>query len=466
MAPKIALGLFGLGIVVFVHELGHFIAARLVGIDVEAFSIGWGNPILKKKIGPVEYRLGMFPIGGYCKMKGEADFSLGLNQQEAGGQPPPPEKGSFFSASPWRRIIVSFLGPFFNFIFAVLVFSSLWGIGFEIAALENRIVLVSDIVPGSTYPADEGGLRTGDRIIEIKGRKIENYHDIQENIATNPEALLPIKVEREGRIIELSLRPSLEKSTGAGRIGIYNWTEPVISRVVEGSLAEGAGLQKGDRILKVNGIDFLYTVALIRLLEERPENLSVEYERDARIMGTEINLGAAENGLTESPPGSPTVFPPDIGIRWETITSHTPRLNPLSALVKGTGQTWKTFIISAKSLSLLFRGIDLTQAVSGPIRITYMMGEVAAEGFGQSFGLGITSMANFLALISIALCIMNLLPLPVLDGGMIILHTVEAIRRKPPPPRAVYVFQTVGVVIIFSLMIFAVFGDILFFVRR
>jgi regulator of sigma E protease len=170
-----------------------------------------------------------------------------------------------------------------------------------------------------------------------------------------------------------------------------------------------------------------------------------------------MDLSYAENGVTETM---------DLGIRWETITYHTPRLNPLRALVKGTAETWKTFVVSAKSLSLLFRGIDLTQAVSGPIRITYMVGEVAAEGFGQSFGLGISSLANFLALISIALCLMNLLPLPILDGGMIVLQAVEAIRRKPPHPRAVYVFQTVGVVIIFSLMIFAVFGDILFFVRR
>jgi regulator of sigma E protease len=118
--------------------------------------------------------------------------------------------------------------------------------------------------------------------------------------------------------------------------------------------------------------------------------------------------------------------------------------------------------MSVQSLSLLFRGVDLTQAVSGPVRITLMLGDAAAEGFGQSFGLGIRTMANFLALISIALCIMNLLPIPIVDGGMIVLFFIEWIRRKPLNSKVIYVFQTVGVVIIFSLMAFALFGDILF----
>jgi len=134
--------------------------------------------------------------------------------------------------------------------------------------------------------------------------------------------------------------------------------------------------------------------------------------------------------------------------------------------MKGAQETWKTFVVSLRSLSLLFRGIDLTQAVSGPIRITYMVGDVATEGFGQSIGTGLSSMANFLALISIALCIMNLLPLPVLDGGMILLFIIETVKGHPLRPKTIYAFQTVGVVLIFGLMIFAVFGDILFLARR
>ena len=164
---KIALGLVGLGIVVFIHELGHFLAARLMGIDVEAFSIGWGNPILKKKIGAVEYRLGMFPIGGYCKMRGDTEFQEAWEKHASGVEP---VKGTFYGARPWRRIVVCLAGPVFNLIFAVIVLSIIWGIGFERQTLENRIVLASEIDVGNEFPADRAGFQTGDRIIEVDGK--------------------------------------------------------------------------------------------------------------------------------------------------------------------------------------------------------------------------------------------------------------------------------------------------------
>ncbi|MDR2028503.1 MAG: RIP metalloprotease RseP [Treponema sp.] len=448
---KILLGLIGLGVVVFVHELGHFLAARMVGIDVEAFSLGWGKPLFKKKIGAVEYRIGMVPIGGYCKMRGENEFQEAYEQK---AQAIPRTKGTFYGTGPFRRIIVCFAGPFFNIVFAVLVLSIIWGIGFEINTMDNRIVLVSDISPGEKYPADEAGLMTGDRILEIAGRPVANYHDIQENITINPEKLLPLKVERGGQIHDLQVRPGLDKSTGAGKIGVYFWTDPVISAVSEGSPAAIAGLRKGDRILRINGRDFPYTVALFSIIRDQPPVLALDFEREGQILSADLVLSYTEEGLA------------NIGLEYQTIQLHSPPFSPWGALAKGAEETWKTFVVSFKSLALLFRGIDLTQAVSGPVRITYMVGEVAAEGFGQSVGAGLSSMANFLALISIALCIMNLLPLPILDGGQIVLFIVEAIKGHPLHPKTIYVFQTVGVVLVFGLMLFAVFGDILFLTRH
>jgi regulator of sigma E protease len=451
LLAKILLGLAGLGVVVFVHELGHFIAARRAGIAVEAYSIGWGTPIHRKTAGGVEYRLGIFPIGGYCKMKGENEFR---EAYENNANAIPRTKGSFYGAGPLRRIIVAAAGPGFNLLFAVLVLSILWGIGFDVHTLDNRIVLVSDVDPGETYPADQGGLQTGDRIVDINGKPVANYHDIQELIATNPEKNLPIRALRNGEIVDLTVRPSLDKSSGAGKIGVYFWSEPVISAVAEGSPAALAGLREGDRITRINGEDFAYTVALFRILRSQPPVLKVEYERNGRPLQTDLVMRYADTGAE------------DIGISYESIRFRTPRLSPVGALAKGAREAGKTFALSVKSFALLFRGIDLTQAVSGPVRITYMVGDIAAEGFTQSFGAGINSMASFLALISIALCIMNLLPLPVLDGGSIILFVLEIIKRRPLHPRFVSVFQTVGAVLIFGLMLFAVFGDILFLTRR
>ena len=155
----------------------------------------------------------------------------------------------------------------------------------------------------------------------------------------------------------------------------------------------------------------------------------------------------------------------ELGIIFQSLQYRTPHLSPFAAIAKGSQEAWKTLAVSVKSLSLLFRGVDLTKAVSGPVRITYMLGDVAAAGFSQSAGDGIRNMAEFLCLISVALCVMNLLPLPILDGGLILLFIIEIIRRRPLNPKAISVFQTVGVVLIFGLMAFAVFGDVLYLIH-
>jgi regulator of sigma E protease len=447
---KIILGLIGLGVVVLVHELGHFIAARLTGIEVEAFSIGWGRPVLRKKIGGVEYRLGLFPLGGYCKMKGEAEYQAAISKPEAEISR---VQGSFFGAKPWRRIVVSASGPLANVVFAAFVFMLIWGAGFEIRSLDNRVVLASEINPGDQYPADDAGLKTGDRIVEIAGRPVTNYYDIQENIASRGGLATAIKALREGTVLDIELTPRIDKSSGAGKIGVYYWADPVVAAVSPDSPAHIGGLEKGDRIVAVNGSKIPYTVALLPLLRDSPPLFNIEYLRGDTTQNTTLVLSYDDKGSA------------DIGIEFETISYPVPGLPPHRAVLKGLGETWKSLALSLRSFTLLFK-VDLTQAVSGPVRITYMVGDVAAEGFGQGLREGLISMGNFLALISIALCIMNLLPIPVLDGGMIVLFILEGIIRRPIKARTIYIFQTVGVVVIFGLMIFAVFGDILFLAGR
>ena len=446
---QIVLGLIGLGILVFIHELGHFTAARAVGIKVDAFSIGWGNPILKKKIGDTEYRLGLFPIGGYCKMHGDSDYNNEAYENILKGIKP--EKGSFLAAPPLSRIIVSFGGPFFNLLFAVVLLSFLWGFGFEINTFENKIVLASEISAGETYPADIAGLQSGDRIVEINGRQISYFHEIQENIALNPDRTLPITVERGGRLMQMNITPSLDRSSGAGRIGIYFWAQPEIGFVLEGSPAQNAGLMPGDIILSANGTALNNSIDLMKIRGQNPGELVLEYER---------------SGIRREAVFSAHDMEGELGFSWQTVSYRTPNLSIPAAVGKGIQESYRTLAVSVSSLRLLFMGIDLTQAVSGPARITYMIGDMATQGFGQGVGTGLRTIANFLALISIVLCVMNLLPLPIIDGGMIILFLVEMIRRKPAHPKAIAVFQTCGMVIISGLIILAVFGDILFFAGR
>jgi len=444
---NILLGLIGLGIVVFFHELGHFLAARLVKINVEAFSIGWGNPILKKKIGSVEYRLGMFPVGGYCKMQGETNYSEAWENMRDGKTA---EKGSYLAASPWRRIVVSIGGPLFNLVLAVILLSIIWGAGFEINTVGNKIILASEISEGEVFPADIAGMKTGDLIKKINGQDITYYHEIQEIIALNPNKDIIVTVERDGYEKALNVTPALDKSSGAGRVGIYSWIDTVIDTVAAGSPAQRAGLKKGDRIISVNG-EAVYNSEDFRAARIRNEgDLIIEYERDGQR--GEAYFNKADIGG-------------ELGFSWEIISYRTPDLSFPAAIVKGIRESYRTLTVSITSLRLLFMGIDLTQAVSGPVRITYMMGDVATQGFEQGVGTGFRSIANFIALISIALCVMNMLPLPMLDGGMIILFLVEMIRRKPIPPKAISVFNACGMAIILCLMVLALFGDIMFFVR-
>lgn len=446
MILKIIIGLIGLGVIVFVHELGHFIAARISGIDVEVFSIGWGRPIFSKVYHGVEYRIGMFPVGGYCRMKGEAEFREALTNNSVAI---PREPGTFYGASPLRRIFTAFAGPFTNALFAVLVLSILWGIGFDVQTLDNKIILASEI-DGTSFPADAAGLRSGDRIVEINGHPVSNYTEIQEQIAPNPGKTLHLIVDRNGTRIPIDIIPQLDPNTGAGRIGIYFWTDPIIETVKPGSPAQIAGLMSGDRILSAQGIPIPYSVALYPVLKDRPSVLRVDLDRQGNTLTKELVLSYDEQGQT------------NLGIEFKTIRYRSSARSIPDALVKGATETWKTFTLSLRSLTVLFKGVNLSKAVSGPVRITYMVGDIAAEGFGQGFGAGFTAIASFLSLISISLCIMNLLPIPALDGGLIVLFLIEFISRKPLHPKAVYWFQMLGTILIFGLLIFSVFGDILF----
>jgi regulator of sigma E protease len=277
------------------------------------------------------------------------------------------------------------------------------------------------------------------------------------NIAVNPGKPLPLTVDRQGETINFLITPDLDKSTGAGRIGVYFWADPVVADVVPDSYASIAGLAPGDRIIRVNGEPVTNMVDVLKELEsQKPEANSTGALIDYIREGVENSTTIAYSQEDET----------GMGIIFPHVQYRTPNLSPPAALAKGVSESWNTLVITLRSLGLLFKGIDLTNAVSGPIRITYMVGDIATEGFGRSFGAGLRSMADFLALISIALCIMNLLPLPILDGGLIVLSVVEMVRRKPLHPKVISAFQTVGVVIIFSLMAFAIFGDIQYLARK
>lgn len=458
---NILIGLVGLGIVVFVHEAGHLLAAKLVGIDVEAFSIGWGRRLVGFTYKGTEYRLSIFPIGGFCRMKGENALQQAWQE---GRRDVPREEGSFFSARPWQRVLVAFAGPAVNVIFAVLVLSILWWIGFETQTFDNRVILSSDYAAAvqgedaelaqGPNPADRAGLRTGDEIVQIDGTTIDSFRGIQEQIARSPQEDLIMVVEREGRQVQLQITPRLDTNTGAGQIGVYPWIDPVVANVQPDSPAAAAGMQAGDRIVAANGTEIPHTMALYRAIDSADGAIELTYRRDGMERSATVTPSRAEDGT------------PRIGVTFRSVTVSTPDLNAFQAIGRGAAETWDTFALTVQSIGLLFQGVDVTQAVAGPLRITYFVGEVATQGFAGGIASGFRALFNFLSLLSVAVFFMNLLPIPILDGGQILLYAIEGIFRTTLNPKVVYRYQAVGIFLIFGLIVFAFFNDILFLVQQ
>ena len=444
----ILFGVLGLGIMVFIHELGHFLAAKANGVAVEVFSLGWGPALASMDHRGTRYQVSWFPLGGYCKMKGDE----GLRAAALGSGELPAEPGSFFAAGVWRRISIIIAGPLANLLFAVLVLSLIWWLGFRIDSPQNRIVLASDYridaVPETT-PAAAAGLLTGDWIVAVDGHEIANFQELRGRIAGAPERTLQLTVERDGALLSAPITPELDRDTLAGRIWVYPWIDPLL-QVTPGSAAAAAGLRSGDRVVAVDGVAVRHSIDVLQQLQQRPPQTRFTVEREGARVEVELPLGAARTD-----PGFAFLVPP----------SRSPRLSPVAALGRGVTDTWRTIGAAAGGFRLLFRGNPQT-AVAGPLRITYVMGRAASDGFERGLGVGLVQFFRLLSLISTVLFVMNLLPLPALDGGHLALYVAELVRGKPLRPALIYRIQAFGLPLLLILALAATFSDILFFAGR
>lgn len=450
---NILLGLVGLGIVILVHELGHFVAAKITGIEVQAFSIGWGKVLYRRVFRGTEYRLSLLPIGGYCKMKGEEFFR---QEDTPEGEAPKQEEGSLFSVSPLKRALTYFAGPLANLIFSIVVLSIIFGAGFTVDTFGNRIILQSETAISSRddLPADVAGLETGDVIVEIDGHKVESFRDIERYVTPAAGESLDMVARRGDRLVELLIVPELDTETGAGRIGIAAWVEPEIAFVQPDSEAADAGIQPGDRIRGVDGVSVNHSLDLFEVLDQRPESIQLELERDGTPFTASVPIGYTDEGNV------------DLGFSFAYITIVEREKNPILAIWRGVQETVATLRLSLKSIGLMFKGVNIRSAVSGPIRITYLVGEVASQSFSQGLGRGFLVVFRFLSMLSVALCFMNLLPIPALDGGFILISFSEIILRKPIRPKFFYRYQIIGFAIIFGILILTLFNDVFYLAGR
>lgn len=368
----VIIGIIGLGFLVFFHELGHFLAARLFGVKVLAFSVGMGPVLLHKEVRGTDYRLSLIPLGGYCSMKGENDFkkSIEENRNEIAGDP-----DSFYGVHPLKRFLIAFAGPFFNLLFGFLAFYTIALIGYSYYSAGTQVSMADEIYEGMASPAHEAGMQSGDTIKAIGGKEMADFSDIASYVSTHPDEDIRITVDRKGEILEITAHTLLDKETGAGKLGIVSSADSVIER-------------------------------------------------------------------------------------------HYGPYNPIGAVAEGARQCGSLVSLSFKSIGILFKGVDVTKAVSGPARITTMLGDTVKEGFSEGAKVGIVSTLQILALISVSLFITNLLPVPILDGGLILFALIEIVARRKMHPKLLYYIQYVGIAFIALLMVLALAGDVRYFIGR
>ncbi len=450
----IVIGLvFGIGLMVFVHELGHFVAAKANGVAVETFSLGWGPKLVGFRHGGTSYQISWLLVGGYCKMKGEMVPGMAGGGGEAGA-PPAPEKGSFLAARPWQRVVIYASGPLFNLLFALVVVSVIWWAGFRTWSSDNRIILASDYSLDTftgPLPAAQAGLKTGDRIVSIDGASIANFQDILEMVTASPGRPLDLVVQREEggteHTVAVRLTPELDRNTGAGRIGVYSWIDPLIASVSPGSAAAIAGLHAGDLIRELNGKPVASSIDVEAALASRPSTIQVTYERAGIVTTVPLVVDWSQT--------------PNLGIAFALKEFRSPRLGLVGAVEKGAGETWQTAVDTVRGFGLLFRDINLRNAVAGPIGIASAIGTATISGFQRGIGPGVVTFFRILSLLSVVLFLMNLLPIPAMDGGQIVLLIVEIARRRPVKVSLVWRLQIIGFTLMLSLLVLVTLNDIM-----
>ncbi len=447
---KILIGLTALSIVVLIHEFGHFIAARLCKIEVIAFSLGFGKVLLRKKIGNTEYRLSLLPLGGYCKMKGEHALIDALELKE---KKISTKKGDFYYASPLHRIIVAISGPAANFLFAGLIFSLILFIGYSESTYNNQIVLNSDYTSVQSLSKDPNKLNSGDYITKINGENIENFSQISLKFMASINEVLMLEVQRDGSVLEVEYKPELDNS---GTLEIWPWINPVIESILPDSHAETAGLQSGDVITKINGSEISNKKDIDQIIAEKPQLIEITLLRGNQTVG-----------ITIIPDFNDSNFKMGIYFNVDYIENKIQTPNIFRAIAQGYEKAVDMLLLTANGLKMLFTGqLNPKDSIAGPMRLIESVGSTAIYSFQQGFGVGILNIFQFIALISIALFFMNLLPIPALDGGQIVLFIFEIFKRKPLSPLLIYRYQMIGTIIILVLAFFATTNDILFYAGK
>ncbi|MBI3788858.1 MAG: RIP metalloprotease RseP [Ignavibacteriales bacterium] len=427
--------LITIGVLVLVHELGHFFAAKFFGMRVDRFSIGFPPRAFGKQIGETDYCVSWIPIGGYVKIAGMVDESLDTDfiAQE-------PQPWEFRSKPIWQRMIVICAGVIMNILLAIAIF---WGIIFYQGKTIRPVTEIGYITAES--PAAKAGFRVGDEVISVNGKPAPYWEEIENLIYT--EALsndLAIVIRRNAEQQVIRIPRSATTEILEDRIGMYpKGLVPVISGVEAGKPAEKIGLQPRDVLLSVNDVPVTY--------HSLPEIIK-------RYAGTEVLLKWKRGEVQQEARVTPTVEG-RIGVALGAMYTgpiQNMRYSIFEAFPQGIRDAWEMSWLNLKSIFQIFTGkVSFSKSVAGPIMIAQMA--------TRSAEVGIVSFLGFMALLSMNLAIINLLPFPALDGGHFVFLLYEAIFRREIPNKVKVALQQVGFVLLLVFMAFVLYNDIIKF---
>lgn len=432
-----------LGILVTFHELGHFLAARWVGVRVLKFSLGFGPKLFGRQVGETEYLLSAIPLGGYVKLFGEDETEATTAEDR---------RRSFSHQSLGGKVLIVAAGPGFNFILAYLIFVGWLSTGSPlfVPTFRDLSADIEALVP--TSPAAKAGMEVGDRVVKVNGKDISTKTELLDAIAKSNGEPITLEISRDGRIKTLIVEPvpvpraETDREESGYTIGVEE-IPPLVTAVMHGSPASTAGFQPGDRVVTIEGQTIYTWSQMTALVKQHPEQpLRVEVIRNGQRVALTVTP-SVEKVIV----GDQTVEIGKIGISGpgrSVMRSD----NLFEALYRGLDATWGWTELTTIGLYKMVVGDISSKNIGGPLTIANISGEAASQGA--------SSVVFLIAILSINLGVLNLLPIPILDGGHLLFFLIEGILRKPLGDRQREVAQQVGLVLLVGVMIFAFWNDL------
>ena len=425
-----------LGLMIFIHELGHFLAAKFYGVRVLVFSLGFGKRLLHFTKGDTDYRICALPFGGYVKMAGDDPSA------DRHGDP-----GEFLSKPRWQRFMIVVMGPVMNILLAMVLLTCLYKFHYQKPAYEEQPARVGDVEADS--PASQTGLMAGDFVVRLD-RLQENpkWEDVEIKILTTVGEAMPLEVKRGGQTLNMTLTPRAEGPNRVGYAGWYPYAPGVIDKVEPGLPASQAGLIPGDQIVGVDGREILYWPRVAFLLQAgkgKPAQLSIlrsgrEFQTTLTPVLTDV-MGEKRWRIGVS-------FHNDMIVRklpWGT------------AITAAFQDNWRNCLVTFDVLGKILTRRMSARSLAGPIGIAQLSGEAYRAGFPE--------LVMLIAFISLQLGIFNLLPIPVLDGGVLLMLLIESLIGHDLSVEVKERFVQAGIVFLLLLAVFVMYNDIVRTIR-